>query len=327
MTTPSPMASHGAEQEDDYLTMTFDEPASTSKTETLTQRKKRLAREAEQRARPKSKAQIAEEERAKREAALNKTSLDTSSKGFKMMAALGYKPGTALGADRKTDDKNPTDARLLEPIGLEMKEGRTGIGADSEKKRKIREAFAEQEQSEKKIKVDEGDFRERQMKEREEKKMDRQFWAAMKVAEKLDEENDAVNAEKNGNVKPSNKLLSKVNVLWRTLAKQRAENERDRRMRYDLHQSLSRLPTYNDPDEEKDDQIALSRKDKLEEVDLELDQDDDELDGFLALTTGERLEKLVRYLRDIWHYCFWCKYRYPDEEMDGCPGLTEDDHD
>ena len=77
------------QEEDDYLTMTFAEPTQTQKTETLTQRKKRLAREAEIKARPKSKAEIAAEERAKRDAALQQSTLDTSSKGFKMMAALG----------------------------------------------------------------------------------------------------------------------------------------------------------------------------------------------------------------------------------------------
>jgi hypothetical protein len=39
------------------------------------------------------------------------------------------------------------------------------------------------------------------------------------------------------------------------------------------------------------------------------------------------LEKLVVYLRETYHYCFWCKYRYTDESMEGCPGLTEEEHD
>ena len=338
------------QEEDDYLTMTFAEPTQTQKTETLTQRKKRLAREAEIKARPKSKAEIAAEERAKRDAALQQSTLDTSSKGFKMMAALGYKPGSALGAapkpptdglEREGRTQNPEqpDHRLLEPIGLEMKEGRSGIGADAEKKRKIREEFEQREEGEKRRKVEAGEFRERQQKEREEKKMEGQVWGAMKVCEKLDDEDDnedkqsAVNPEEDDAVaparrkNPSSKPLHSVNVLWRALVRQRALDERDRRMRYDLHQSLSRRPDYDDPEEDREDRQALSRKAETEEVDVDLDQDDDELAEFEALDVAEKLTRLVEYLRSMWHYCFWCKFRYPDEELEGCPGLTEDDHD
>jgi len=32
-------------------------------------------------------------------------------------------------------------------------------------------------------------------------------------------------------------------------------------------------------------------------------------------------------LREEFNYCFWCKCTYPGEDMEGCPGLTEEDHD
>jgi len=325
-----------SEDEDDYLTMTFTEPSTVAKTETLTQKKKRLAREAEERGRPKSKAELAEMERVKREEALSKSTLDTSSKGFKMLAKLGYKPGTALGKDRvgggaeeedggKAEVDKPKDDRLLQPIGLEMREGRSGIGADSEKKRKFREEVERKEEGEKRVKVDEGEFRERTAREREEKRMEGQVWGAMKVAERLDEE-DALEGVEGLNLRGGSKPLRGVNVLWRGLVKGRLEKERDKRMRYDLQQSLSRLPTYDDPDEDKEDQIALGKKES-EVVDGELDEDDEELQEFDALPVQEKLGRLVGYLRERWNYCFWCKYRYPDKEMEGCPGRTEEEHD
>lgn len=313
------MAMSASDDEDDYLKMTFADPATDAKKETLTQRKKRLAREAEARGKPKSKAQIAEEERAKRDAALSKANIDPASKGFKMMAALGYKPGSALGKDT-SNGNNGEDHRIREPIGLDMKEDRSGIGADTEKKRKFREEVAKQVDSEKRQKVDALDFRERQQKEREEKHQEGQFYGAMKVAEGLEEEDvDAVSAAK--------KPLSSYNILWRGLIKRRMLADREKRMRYDMDQSLSRLPTYDDPDEDKIDRIALDRKAQLVEVDLELDEEDTELDEFEALPPAEKLTKLVLYLRDRWHYCFWCKYRYENENMEGCPGSTEEDHD
>jgi len=38
------------------------------------------------------------------------------------------------------------------------------------------------------------------------------------------------------------------------------------------------------------------------------------------ISANERLDRLVKYLREKWHHCFWCKLRYPDELMEGCPG-------
>jgi hypothetical protein len=314
------------ENDDDYMNMTFEDPTTTKKAETLTERKKRLAREAEIKGRTKSKDELAKEAEEKRDAALSKTTLDKSSKGFKMMAALGYTPGTALGA-AGTATNGGKDDRLLEPIGLEMRASRSGIGADAEKKRKFREEMATVQDMEKKRKVDAGEFRERQQKEREEKKMEGQLWGAMKVCERLEEENETMEQNGEGRKKKGMKPLSRVNVLWRGLVKQRAINERDRRMRYDLHQSLSRRLDYDDPKEDEDDRIALGKAADTEEVDLDLDAEDDELAEFDALEVPEKLDKLVSYLRETWHYCFWCKFRYSDEKMDGCPGATEAEHD
>lgn len=92
-------------------------------------------------------------------------------------------------------------------------------------------------------------------------------------------------------------------------------------MRYDLHQSLSKLPTYDDPDEDEQYKHALGTEEE------ELEEEDPELDEFNALEPAIRLTKLVEYLREKHHYCFWCKHQYPDATMEGCPGLTEDDHD
>lgn len=312
------------EEEDDYLTMAFEEPDTNTKKETLTQKKRRLAQEAEERSRPKSKAQLAEEERAKREAALNNPDVDKTSKGFKMMAALGYKPGAALGKDLSSNGDSAHDTRLREPIGIDMKEDRGGIGADAEKKRKFREEVERKSESEKRQKVDADEFRLRQQHEREEKRREGQFYGAMKVAERLEEED--LNGEDTRNT-ATTRPLSSYNVLWRGLVKQRLLNERERRMRYDMDQSLSRLSTYDDPDQEKVDQIAFSRKAQVEEVHFELDQEDEELEELEALNPEQKLEKIVLFLREHWHYCFWCKSRYPDAEMEGCPGTTEEDHD
>jgi len=160
----------------------------------------------------------------------------------------------------------------------------------------------------------------------------------MRVAERMAaerEEETALasgkeNEDEEGGVrkrKIATKPLKQINVLWRGLVRRREEKERDRRMRYDLQQSLSRLPTYEDPDEDKDDKRALGKESIQHTLVEDLEEEDPELDEFAALEPAERLQRLVLYLREEYIYCFWCKFKYPDKEMDGCPGITEEDHD
>ena len=253
-----------------------------------------------------------------------------------MLSKLGFKEGEGLGA------KNNLGARV-DPIALEMKDDRGGIGHDSEKKRKFRE---EAESEAKRVKAEEGDFRERIAREREQERLERQVGAAMRVAERMEEEEaEAANgqagsdwvaadlaptlAEKEG-LAPDTAVKSRlapkkstkqVNILWRGLVRERERKERERRMRHDLMQSLSKNASYNDPEDELQEKQAFG----TEEEDVE--EEDPELDEFNALEPAERLRRLLEYLREAYHYCFWCKYRYEDEKMDGCPGLTEEDHD
>jgi len=56
------------------------------------------------------------------------------------------------------------------------------------------------------------------------------------------------------------------------------------------------------------------------------EDEDEELAEFEALSFAERLGKVVDYLRKEYRYCFWCKYQYEDEGMEGCPGTDEDSH-
>ena len=217
-----------------------------------------------------------------------------------MMAKLGFKPGAALGAS-----SNP-NART-EPLGISVKEDRGGVGMLNERKRKFRD---EAERAGKKQKADEGDYRERVSREREEQRVEGMFWGAMRVLEGLEQ-------SEGGDRVP----LQKVNLLWRGLVRERREKERERRARYDLHQSLSRSVAYDNSEEDEQDRQALGREEE------DVDKDDKELDEFLGLEGKERLRKLVEHLRQEHRYCFWCKYKYEDEEIEGCPGLEEDDHD
>ncbi|GKT42178.1 G patch domain-containing protein 11 [Colletotrichum spaethianum] len=324
------------EEEDDYMNMTFEEAPTIKKTqpETSLQRRQRLKREGEIRGRVKSKEELAAEEAAAREKALSRSLLEDAaakkSKGLAMMAKMGFKGG-ALGA--------AGDGARTEPIAVEIKEDRGGIGMESERKRKMREAaerIEEEVREGKRVKVDPLEYRDRVRQEREAARVQAQVFAAQRVAERMADEKDAerrggVDAQKEGGKKSASdtaaRPLKSINVLWRGLARHREEKERDRRMRYDLEQSLSRLPTYEDDQEDEDDRTALGKKQTIYVTAEDLDEEDPELDEFNEMEDAEKLRRLVEYLRKEHRYCFWCKFTYPDDEMEGCPGVTEEDHD
>ncbi|KAF5592078.1 coiled-coil domain protein [Fusarium subglutinans] len=320
------------EEEDDYMNMSFDDP--TPVKETSIQRTQRLKRESRARGIIKSKEQIAEEEEAAREKALSTSMLDDAkakkSKGLAMMAKMGFTGG---GLGKKTED-GAAPGRI-EPIKVSVKDDRGGIGLDNEKKRKVREAAEERDI--KAVKMDPDEYRERVRKEREDARLEKQFFAAQRTAERMDDEKTEVDGpgaslpdskeEKEKSRRISSRPLKSIPIIYRGLVRHREEVERDRRMRYDLEQSLSRLPTYEDDQEDADDKRVLGKGHTVYVTAEDLDEEDEELDQFSGLEIGERLNSVLGYLREKHQYCFWCKMVYPDVEMEGCPGLTEEDHD
>ena len=264
----------------------------------------------------KSKAEREAEAEAAREASLA-TALPTSNKGFKMMAKFGFKQGDTLGK---------SEGARKEPIQISIKDDKSGIGLESEKKRKFRETMAKAEQEAKRMKATEGDYLEQRRQEVKEKKAERDLDNAQRTAERLEEET----LEKTAPGTPHEPPLKNVNVLWRSRSQRRLEKERDRRRQRELHNSLSsRLPTLADDEEDDDSKIALGRDTapfytSLADDDVEEDQ---ELAEFEALPAVDRLHQVTLFLREKHHYCFWCGHRYDDAKMDGCPGITEDEHD
>jgi hypothetical protein len=236
-----------------------------------------------------------------------------------MMAKFGFKQGDTLGKSE--------DARKV-PIRAEQKGDKGGIGLESEKKRKFREQWEQADREAKRSKEEEGDYVETRRLEAKEKKAERDLDGAQRTAERLTDKE----AEDKGAPPPSEQPVMAVNVLWRSRARRRAVIKHKKQQRRELNNSLaSRLPTLatEDDDEGDDAKVAQGRDlapfyTSLEE---ELEDEDPELAAFEALPVPERLEKLLVFLRDTFHYCLYCGYQYPDAELEGCPGLTDEDHD
>lgn len=261
--------------------------------------------------RTKSKKELEAEAEAARDEAL-RTAIDPSNRGFQMMAKLGFKPGSALGKSE--------DART-EPIQLVRKEDRGGIGHINEKKRKFDEAAEEEA---KRAKMDPEEYRERIRQEREQKRFQSQMFAAQKVAEQFDEtREDAGEEQKPTKASLDSRPLKSINVLWRGLVRDRLEKERERQLKLEMQAG-----TRDDPEDSDEEDLGKDTGPSKDAIAFqELDEEDLELAEFEALPPQEQLEKLVQYLRKEKRYCFYCKYQYEDDEMDGCPGPTEEDHD
>lgn len=234
-----------------------------------------------------------------------------------MMAKFGFKQGDALGKSE--------DARK-EPIRVNPKDDRGGIGLESEKKRKFREQFEEADRLAKRAKEEEGDYLEIMRQEQKEKKAERDLDSAQRTAERLSDKK----AEEKGAPDTSEKPLKDINVLWRVRARRRVEKNRDKQQRRELNNSISsRLPTLAPEDDDDDSKIAQGRDlaPFYTTLENELEDEDPELAEFEALPVAERLQKLLVFLREEYHYCLYCGYEYPDAEMEGCPGVTEEEHD
>ncbi|KAF2750712.1 G-patch-domain-containing protein [Sporormia fimetaria CBS 119925] len=297
-----------SDEEDDYMNMVFEETPK-QKYETSLQRAALRRREAEERSRQKTKEERKADEAAAREAALT-TALPSTNKGFKMMAKMGFKQGDALGKSE--------NARR-EPIKVNIKEDKSGIGLESEKKRKFREHMEELERTTKKAKETELGYREAQRQEMKEKKLARDLANAQKAAERLHETAD-------DSKQASEPPLKTINVLWRGPVRRRRQELHHETQMNRIRKDLLSRTSANDEDEDQDDKIALGRDTALVFDDDNLDEDDPELDAFESLSAEEQLDRVIAFLRDEYHYCFWCGHKYDDAAMEGCPGITEEEH-
>ena len=110
-----------ATDEDDYLTMTFEDPAPAPQTETYSQRRARKLREHESNMQI-TPPKILEQERREEGLAKNMLAEKESkkeSKAMRMMKLMGYTEGKGLGSEESNGK--------LEPLSLEMPDGNLDV--------------------------------------------------------------------------------------------------------------------------------------------------------------------------------------------------------
>ncbi|KAH9507291.1 G patch domain-containing protein 11 [Bulinus truncatus] len=222
-----------------------------------------------------------------REAGLT-ASIPIESKGFALLQKMGYKPGMGIG-------KKGTGR--IEPVTIEVKNNRLGLGKDADMKRKAHEMSHMRTKMEaKRAKADEKrqeNFMGRLKERFSSISVERDLKKAQKVCLQLDQEQ--------GLVEPGEIFFWPDNCL----------------------------PSQKtDEDENEEEQ----HKDCLEETYDDSDLDEDEVlecPAYLEFSGFERLDILTRYLRNSYCYCLWCGVRYNDQQDLGsnCPGNSSEAHD
>ncbi|CAL7944663.1 unnamed protein product [Xylocopa violacea] len=115
-------------------------------------------------------------EEEKREAGLS-SAITSSNKGFEMLMKMGYKPGQGIGK---------TESGRTEPIGLEVKLGRQGLGKEVKKKeRKAKDNSLNDKLDNKSV----TNFRDRIAQRRAEQLLKADLYKSQKVCQQLDVQN------------------------------------------------------------------------------------------------------------------------------------------
>ncbi|KAL6742003.1 hypothetical protein Aduo_015203 [Ancylostoma duodenale] len=241
-----------------------------------------------------SKPKKRELEKVLREEALSKPVPETS-KGFALMAKMGFKPGMSLG---KKKDESDLGTGIKEPIALDVKSTRTGLGHDSErenqaKQRLMRNMEMMKRRAEQAVELID-DYRKRKRGMSNTKDLIRDILTSRKICVELD---TRINIE-----------LPEQSWFWKSY--KQVTNIEDDSGRLDQ----------NDVGDDDLRYCYANGKEAPQEVRFD-ELPDEEL--------CERLKQITGYLRSTHFYCIWCGCQFEhQEELEGyCPGLDRQAHD
>ncbi|KAK0167369.1 hypothetical protein PV327_004776 [Microctonus hyperodae] len=217
------------------------------------------------------------------------SAISANNKGFEMIMKMGYKPGRGIG-------KN--ESGLSEPIPMNLKTNRTGLGTISKKQstKKINPI-------EKLLNIRTDEFRDRIASKKLAQLMEIDLVKSQKVCEELD-------------IK-SNVTQPIESWYWPTVTKVKELPDDDD----SDNEQMNKNKNLNNEDIEDEDQEECSRMKKD-------DDDDDDDDAEVDIPTEIKLDTIIKYLRKQYAYCIWCGASYDNQEdlNDNCPGNTRGDH-
>ncbi|KAL3873613.1 hypothetical protein ACJMK2_036709 [Sinanodonta woodiana] len=295
-----------SDSEDDYMSESFlkkiedNRPGLVSKRTLREYKIEQQHKHAQVINRIKPKAELEKEHREK---GLEKA-ISSDNKGFSMLQKMGFKPGMALGK---------LGTGRSEPIPLEVKTGRTGLGHEAEQKRKrdaktARLSFLA-EKRKKMERSSQQEFSQRQ-KERFDQKT---AWLDLRKSQKVCEQLDS----QSGITEPAECFFWPEALLPERM-KPKVQSDLDID---EIDEGPSDQPGYSNY------VVDVVEEEEEEEESEETEEDDDDKQPELSDT--EKLEVLTLYLRNKHKYCVWCGTKFEDrKDMEvNCPGNTAEAHD
>ncbi|TKR70552.1 hypothetical protein L596_022563 [Steinernema carpocapsae] len=302
----------GSDSDDDYMSealltsMNDVKPGVSKSREQRRQLTIHANREVARSQKPMKKTEL---EKAKRDEVLAKP-ISAESKGFALLAKMGYKPGMRLGVQKEGQTNG-----LDEPLPIELKTGRTGLGHEAEAKKQQKERCeAHMKQMKERAAMHNvlvGDFRKRKRNQGEQKIVIGDIMKSRKACHELDTRNDLE--------------LPVEQWHWPIYRERKAAEDPLASTFRPTPQFPKRkdLP-FSDEDEDHADEDDATyvyangkpapREERLRELTA------DELD--------ERLRSITEHLRNTHLYCVWCGHQYETDLdlTDQCPGVTRGDH-
>ncbi|XP_025907011.1 G patch domain-containing protein 11 isoform X1 [Nothoprocta perdicaria] len=176
----------GEDEEEDYMSDAFIQQDVRPGLPMVRRVREAIQKEEKQKeANEKNKQKSVKEEEHERREAVLRSALGNENRGFALLQKMGYKSGQALGKSGEG---------IVEPIPLNIKTGRSGLGHDEFKKRKAEEKLESYRQKlhmKKKANEQAADqFRTRFKTKQEERKMEGDLRRSQRACQQLDMQKD-----------------------------------------------------------------------------------------------------------------------------------------
>lgn len=210
-----------------------------------------------------------------------------SDKGMKLMKLMGYKPGESLGKDKSRD---------ANVVVLDNKPDKSGIGAESAKKRELQQIHDDYVEKQKRAKIE---YQSTKRDEMEEKRLQKLLKQAQNILIDLISDRDPDEYYEKVDLSKIPVEVRGVVSTYRTFKSfQESKNRRE-------HGEFDYSNIANEEEQE----------------------DDKELEKFENSSIADQLDSVCDKLRDDFFYCFWCAAQYSEEDINECPGPKGSDHD
>ncbi len=304
-------------------------------------------------------------EKIKRDEALNKSTLNETNKGFNLMLKMGYQKGQALG-NSAGSSTSLLSSKLTEPIKVEIKTDRSGLGQGEEKKRKLTEYLKVKEtQSQTDTQIAEA-YLDSKRQRFQIKKQRSNLFKCQKICYQLDSTKKelkvpilakwywpiniirALNEKETQSIlDPSNKINIETNIveeeneeieteIYQNVPKNKIDiksiyNERLNLFLKEENKNQEEQiiePNSNEEGEEDDEETQIFKSSCLNKENSDSEEVEEEFDQLSEEVIAKRVESILLYLRENYFYCVWCATRFESTEdlLSSCPGIAQNDH-